>query len=75
VVLKTIGATRAQIRASFLVEFGLLGLTAGLLATTAGTAAAWGPMIGARRIGNRCVDGARRDDTMSEDTMSEECAR
>jgi putative ABC transport system permease protein len=42
VVLKTIGATRAQIRSSFLVEFGLLGLTAGLLATTAGTAAAWG---------------------------------
>jgi putative ABC transport system permease protein len=42
VVLKTIGATRAQIRSSFLVEFGLLGLTAGVLATTAGTAAAWG---------------------------------
>jgi putative ABC transport system permease protein len=42
VVLKTIGATRAQIRASFLVEFGLLGLTAGLLAGAAGTAAAWG---------------------------------
>jgi putative ABC transport system permease protein len=42
VVLKTIGATRAQIRASFLVEFGLLGLTAGLLAAAAGTAAAWG---------------------------------
>jgi putative ABC transport system permease protein len=40
VVLKTIGATRAQIRASFLVEFGLLGLTAGLLAAAAGTAAA-----------------------------------
>jgi putative ABC transport system permease protein len=39
VVLKTIGATRAQIRASFLVEFGLLGLTAGLLAAAAGTAA------------------------------------
>jgi putative ABC transport system permease protein len=42
VVLKTIGATRAQIRASFLVEFGLLGLTAGLLAAAAGTAASWG---------------------------------
>ncbi|MFO0198697.1 MAG: ABC transporter permease, partial [Alphaproteobacteria bacterium] len=42
VVLKTIGATRGQIRASFLVEFGLLGLTAGLLAAAAGTAAAWG---------------------------------
>jgi putative ABC transport system permease protein len=42
VVLKTIGATRGQIRASFLVEFGLLGLTAGLLAAAAGTAASWG---------------------------------
>jgi len=42
VVLKTIGARRAQIRASFLVEFGLLGLTAGLMAAAAGTATAWG---------------------------------
>ena len=41
VVLKTVGATRAQIRAAFLVEFGLLGLTAGVLASVAGTAAAW----------------------------------
>jgi len=42
VVLKTVGAARAQIRAAWLVEFGLLGLTAGLLAAAAGTAAAWG---------------------------------
>lgn len=42
VVLKTIGASRAQIRNAFLVEFGLLGLTAGLIAAAAGTAAAWG---------------------------------
>jgi len=42
VVLKTVGATRTQIRAAWLVEFGLLGLTAGLLAAAAGTAAAWG---------------------------------
>ncbi|MBR0680807.1 FtsX-like permease family protein [Roseomonas eburnea] len=42
VVLKTIGATRAQIRRAFLVEFGLLGATAGVIAAAAGTAAAWG---------------------------------
>ena len=42
VVLKTIGATRAQIRRAFLVEFGLLGATAGVIAAAAGTAASWG---------------------------------
>jgi len=42
VVLKTVGATRAQILRAFLVEFGVLGLFAGLLASLAGTAAAWG---------------------------------
>lgn len=42
VVLKTVGATRAQIRRAFLVEFGLLGATAGLIAAAAGTAASWG---------------------------------
>ncbi len=41
VVLKTLGATRAQIRAAWLVEFGLLGLAAGGLAAVAGTAASW----------------------------------
>jgi len=42
VVLKTLGATRAQIRRAWLVEFGLLGLVAGLVAAVAGSAAAWG---------------------------------
>jgi putative ABC transport system permease protein len=42
VVLKTLGATRAQIRRAWLVEFGLLGLVAGLVAAAAGTAASWG---------------------------------
>ncbi|MCR0981532.1 ABC transporter permease [Roseomonas populi] len=42
VVLKTLGATRAQIRRAWLVEFGLLGLVAGLVAAGAGTAASWG---------------------------------
>ncbi|MBP0444854.1 FtsX-like permease family protein [Roseomonas sp. SSH11] len=42
VVLKTLGATRAQIRRAWLVEFGLLGLVAGLVAAAVGTAASWG---------------------------------
>ncbi|HEY8613703.1 MAG TPA: FtsX-like permease family protein [Roseomonas sp.] len=42
VVLKTLGATRAQIRRAWLVEFGLLGLVAGLVAAVVGTAASWG---------------------------------
>jgi len=44
VILKTLGATRAQIRAAWLVEFGILGLTAGMLAALAGTAASWAVM-------------------------------
>jgi putative ABC transport system permease protein len=42
VVLKTLGATRAQIRAAWLVEFGLLGAVAGVIAAAVGTAASWG---------------------------------
>ena len=41
VILKTLGATRAQIRAAWLVEFGLLGLAAGVLAALVGTAASY----------------------------------
>jgi diguanylate cyclase (GGDEF)-like protein len=42
VVRKTLGATRAQIRAAWLVEFGLLGAVAGVIAAAVGTAASWG---------------------------------
>jgi len=42
VILKTLGATRAQIGAAWLVEFGLLGLAAGILAALVGTAASYG---------------------------------
>jgi putative ABC transport system permease protein len=42
VILKALGASRAQIRAAWLVEFGLLGLTAGLIAALVGTVASWG---------------------------------
>jgi len=41
VVLKTVGATSAQIRTAWLIEFGLAGLVAGTLAALVGTAAAW----------------------------------
>ena len=41
VILKSLGATRAQIRAAWLVEFGVLGATAGLLAAAVGTAVSW----------------------------------
>jgi putative ABC transport system permease protein len=41
VILKTLGATRAQIRAAWLTEFGLLGLAAGLIASVVGSAASF----------------------------------
>ncbi len=46
VVLKVLGAGRGQIRRAFLVEFGVLGAFAGVLAALAGTAAAWGVVRG-----------------------------
>jgi putative ABC transport system permease protein len=42
VILKVLGASRAQIRAAWLVEFGALGLAAGLIAALVGSAASWG---------------------------------
>ena len=42
VILKTLGATRSQIRAAWLTEFGLLGLVAGLIAAVVGSAASFG---------------------------------
>jgi len=44
VILKVMGATRAQIRAAWLVEFGALGLAAGLIAALVGSMASWGVM-------------------------------
>ena len=41
VVLKTLGATRGQIRAAWLVEFGAIGAAAGLIAAGLGTLASW----------------------------------
>jgi putative ABC transport system permease protein len=42
VILKTLGATRAQIRAAWLTEFGLVGVVAGLIAAMVGSAASYG---------------------------------
>ena len=44
VVLKTLGATRGQIRAAWMVEFGAVGITAGIIAAGVGTMASWGVM-------------------------------
>jgi putative ABC transport system permease protein len=42
VILRTLGATRGQIRTAWLTEFGLLGLVAGLIAAIVGSAASYG---------------------------------
>jgi putative ABC transport system permease protein len=42
VILKTLGATRGQIRAAWLTEFGLIGLVAGFIAAIVGSAASYG---------------------------------
>ncbi len=42
VILKTLGASRQQVRAAWLVEFGLLGAVAGAIAACVGTLSSWG---------------------------------
>jgi putative ABC transport system permease protein len=42
IILKTLGATRRQIRIAWLVEFGVLGLAAGFIAALVGTLASFG---------------------------------
>ncbi len=44
VILKALGATRGQLRAAWLVEFGTIGAVAGALAAGIGTAASWAVM-------------------------------
>jgi putative ABC transport system permease protein len=44
VVFKTLGGTRAQIRAAWLVEFGIIGGSAGVIAASLGTLASWAMM-------------------------------
>ena len=42
VILRTLGATRGQIRAAWLAEFGLIGFVAGIIAAIVGCAASYG---------------------------------
>jgi putative ABC transport system permease protein len=42
IILRVVGATSGQIRAAWMVEFGLLGLAAGFIAALAGTGASYG---------------------------------
>ena len=42
IILRTLGASRRQIRTAWLVEFGSLGLAAGLIAALVGTLASYG---------------------------------
>ena len=42
IILKTLGASRRQIRTAWVVEFGVLGLAAGLIAAAVGTLASYG---------------------------------
>jgi putative ABC transport system permease protein len=42
VILRTLGATRSQVRTAWLTEFGLVGLVAGLIAAIVGSAASYG---------------------------------
>jgi putative ABC transport system permease protein len=44
VILKTLGGTKVQIRAAWLVEFGIIGASAGLIAASLGTLASWAVM-------------------------------
>jgi putative ABC transport system permease protein len=44
VILKTLGATRGQIRIAWMTEFGLLGLISGTIAAVVGSAASFGVM-------------------------------
>jgi putative ABC transport system permease protein len=41
VILRTLGATRSQIRAAWFTEFGILGVVAGLIAAIVGSAASF----------------------------------
>ena len=50
VVLKVLGATRRDVLAAYLTEYGLLGLATGAIAIGLGTAAAWWVVRGVMNI-------------------------
>jgi putative ABC transport system permease protein len=45
VVMKVLGATRAELWRAWLVEFGIVGLATGAAAGLVGTAAAWAVLV------------------------------
>lgn len=58
VVLKVLGATRGEVARAYLLEYGLLGLTAGVLAAALGTVAAWLVLTRVMRAGWIFLPGA-----------------
>lgn len=50
VVLKTLGATRRQLLQAYLSEYAALGVVTAIFAALAGTAAAYGVMVGVMRV-------------------------
>ncbi len=50
VVLKTLGATRADVLSAYLIEFALLGLVTAVIAAAAGSAAAWAVTVGVMHV-------------------------
>lgn len=46
VVFKVLGATRAKVLRTFLVEYGVLGIVTGIVSAVVGTATAWGVVAG-----------------------------
>jgi putative ABC transport system permease protein len=53
IVAKVLGATRRQVAAAFLIEYGLLGLLSALVAAALGAAGAWAVTTGVLQLGFR----------------------
>jgi putative ABC transport system permease protein len=58
VLLKVLGATRREVLATYLVEFGLLGLVTAAVAAVIGTAASWAVIIHVMRADWTFIPGA-----------------
>ena len=58
VLLKVLGATRREVLATYLIEFGLLGLVTAIVASVIGTAAAWAVIVHVMRADWTFIPGA-----------------
>ncbi len=58
VLLKVLGATRREVLATYLIEFGLLGLVTAAVASIIGTAAAWAVIVHVMRAEWTFIPGA-----------------